>query len=211
MQIFIVYAHPSDDSFTRHVRDSFINGAEQAGHVCTISDLYAMDFRTDISEDEYFRETNLRNDLPLPADVLVEHEKINSSDAIVFIYPLFWVDVPAKLKGWFDRVWTYGFAYGENRTMKTLDKGLVLCIAGHTLENLQAYGQLDSVKITMLDDRLLDRVRAKELVVFDGTSKFDAELRKKNWDKHLETAFAKGVGIGDKVEGQQSASSGRIV
>jgi len=32
MKAFIVYCHPSDDSFTRHVRDSFIKGIEDSGN-----------------------------------------------------------------------------------------------------------------------------------------------------------------------------------
>ncbi|MGE5605893.1 MAG: hypothetical protein ACM3YE_09395 [Bacteroidota bacterium] len=31
MHVFIVYAHPSEDSFTRAVRDEFIRGLENAG------------------------------------------------------------------------------------------------------------------------------------------------------------------------------------
>ena len=93
MKVFIVYAHPSDDSFTRHVRDSFINGLEAAGHSYVLSDLYEMGFVTDMSEDEYLREANYREDLPLSDDVLIEQRKINSSDAIVFIYPVFWTEL----------------------------------------------------------------------------------------------------------------------
>jgi hypothetical protein len=32
MKVFIVYAHPSEDSFTRHIRDAFIEGLKSAGH-----------------------------------------------------------------------------------------------------------------------------------------------------------------------------------
>ena len=41
----------------------------------------------------------------------------NMCDA--FIYPVFWTEAPAKLVGWFDRVWSYGLAYGE-KTMNML-------------------------------------------------------------------------------------------
>lgn len=132
MNVFVVYAHPSEDSFTRHVRDSFIDGLKTVGHSFTISDLYKMNFVTDMSEAEYLREANYREDLPLPDDVIDEQKKINESEAIVFIYPIFWTEAPAKLVGWFDRVWTYGFSYGK-RTMKKLEKGLAICVTGHSL------------------------------------------------------------------------------
>ena len=134
MKVLIVYCHPHENSLTRLIRDSFIRGLESGGHSAVLSDLYQMDFKTDMSSDEYLREAHYRRELPVPGDVLVEQEKINASDAIAFIYPVFWSEAPAKLVGWFDRVWTYGFAYGENRTMKQLEKALVLVSAGNTLE-----------------------------------------------------------------------------
>lgn len=192
MNVFIVYAHPSEDSFTRHVRDSFIKGLDSAGHIYILSDLYKMGFNAEMSEPEYFREANYREELPLSGDVIIEQEKINSSDAIVFIYPVFWTEAPAKLVGWFDRVWTYGFAYG-NRSMKKLDKGLVICVTGHSLNNLKEYKHYDSMKTVMLGDRLFDRVKNKKMIVLDSMTKANIEKRKANWDKHLNTAFEAGL------------------
>ncbi|QQO08765.1 NAD(P)H-dependent oxidoreductase [Breznakiella homolactica] len=192
MKVFIVYAHPSEDCFTRHSRDSFIQGLEAAGHSHTISDLYKMDFRTDMTETEYLRESNYREDLPVPEDVLSEQEKINASDAITFIYPVFWTEAPAKLVGWFDRVWTYGFAYGQRR-MKQLNKGLVICTAGHEVRHLVEYGHLEAMKTVMLGDRLFDRVRNKEFVVMDAMTKGTPEARRDNWNKHLKTAYDLGA------------------
>lgn len=195
MKVFIIYAHPGggyDGSFVPHAKNSFIAGLEAAGHEYVISDLCKMDFNADMSEAEYFRESNLRTDLPVPPDVLAEQEKINSADAIVFIFPVFWADAPAKLKGWFDRVWTYGFSYGENRTMKTLEKALVLCIAGNPLEQIKQTGQYDALKTSMLSDRIHDRAKSKKMIILDGTSKFNPALRESNWEKHLKTAFAAG-------------------
>ena len=113
MKVFIVYCHPSENSFTRCVRDEFIKGLKDAGYEYTVSDLYKMDFKTDMTEQEYLRDAYYRNTPDLADDVLDEQAKINTSDAIVFIYPVFWSEAPAKLVGWFDRVWSYGFAYGE--------------------------------------------------------------------------------------------------
>ena len=194
MRVFIVYAHPSEDSFTKEVRDSFIAGLESAGHCYVLSDLYKMNFKTDMSEDEYLREAYYRRELPIPADVIAEQEKINSSDAIAFIFPLFWTDAPAKLVGWFDRVWTYGFAYGENRAMKQLEKGLVIVSAGNTMEYFHQTGILGAIEKVMLYDRLFDRVKEKELIILDATSR-EKELREQNWKAHLERVFKAGQNI----------------
>jgi NAD(P)H dehydrogenase (quinone) len=212
VKVFIVYAHPSEDSFTRHIRDRFIAGLEHAGHSYTVSDLYKMNFRSDMDESEYRREAYYRLDAPVPQDVRLEQEKINASDAIVFIYPVFWSDVPAKLKGWFDRVWTYGFAYGLQkdsehplkRGMKQLEKGLVICSAGNTMDYFRSTGILDSMERTMLNDRLFDRVKSKELVILEATSR-ELPSRESLWDKRLERVFTLGAQLGASAHLEMSA------
>lgn len=187
MKVFIVYCHPSEDSFTRHVRDSFIQGITDSGHEYILSDLYKMGFKTDMTEKEYLRDANYINSPDIAEDVKAEHEKINSSDAIAFIYPVFWTEAPAKLVGWFDRVWSYGFAYGD-KTMKELDKGLILCSAGNPIERLEEFGLLKAMKKVMFGDRLFGRVKKTEFVVFDGTSR-EKEQRIVNWDQNLKKAY----------------------
>jgi NAD(P)H dehydrogenase (quinone) len=194
LNVFIVYCHPSEESLTREVRDSFIKGLESAGHTYLLSDLYKMNFNACMSEGEYLREAFYRRDLPIPPDVEAEHEKINACDGIAFIYPVFWTSTPAKLTGWFDRVWTYGFAYGENRSMKQMEKGLALCVAGNTLEYFEQTGLGDAMKKVMLQDRLFDRVRSKEFIILDAASR-ELPKRELNREKHLQRAFDAGAGF----------------
>lgn len=198
MKVFVVYCHPSEDSFTRHVRDSFLKGITDSGHEYELSDLYRMGFRTDMSEDEYLRDSNYTTSPKLADDVLAEQAKINAADAIAFIYPVFWTEAPAKLVGWFDRVWSYGFAYGD-KTMKMLDKALFMCTTGHDLITLEQFGFLESMKNVMLGDRLAKRVGKSDFVVFDGMSK-EKKSRQDNWEKHLETAYSKGFTLFEKPE-----------
>ena len=193
MKIFIVYCHPYEDSFTKNMCDAFIKGVTDSGNEYIISDLYKMGFQTDMTEEEYIRDANYRNTPNVAKDVLAEQEKINSSDAIAFIYPVFWTEAPAKLVGWFDRAWTYGFAYGE-KTMKELDKAVILCSAGNPIEHLEEYGLLDSMKRVMLGDRLFGRAKQMEFIVFDNTSR-ENELREKNWDANLQKAYEIGKGL----------------
>ena len=82
------------------------------------------------------------------------------------------------------------YKYGE-KTMKVLDKAVILCSAGNPLERLEEFGLLDSMKRVMLGDRLFGRVKQTEFVVFDNTSR-ENELREKNWDKNLQKAYEMG-------------------
>jgi NAD(P)H dehydrogenase (quinone) len=170
--------------------DMFIKGIVDSGNEYILSDLYKMGFDPTMTEQEYLRDAYYRNTPDVASDVLAEQEKINSADAIAFIYPVFWTEAPAKLVGWFDRVWSYGFAYGE-KTMKLLDKAIILCSAGNPIERLEQFGLLDSMKKVMLGDRLFGRAREMEFIVFDNTSR-ENELREKNWDINLQKAYEKG-------------------
>ncbi len=187
MRVLVVYAHPGEDSFCHFMRDCFLEGLTTAGHTFILSDLYAMDFKTDMSEEEYNRESSYRIDLPVPADVAEEQAKINKCDAIAFIYPIFWTDAPAKLKGWFDRVWTCGFAYGEHPTMKVLKKALVIANAGNSMEYLVEKGFAESMRKVMLEDRIAHRALEKEMIILESTSKDAPALRSANWEPHLKT------------------------
>ena len=202
MKAFIVYCHPSDDSFTRNMRDAFIKGITDSENEYVLSDLYEMDFKSDISEVEYLRDAYYRDTPDVAADVLAEHKKINSSDVIVFIYPVFWTEAPAKLVGWFDRVWSYGFAYGDKK-MKLLDKGLIMCSAGNPIERLENFGLLNSMKKVMFGDRLINRVKKTEFVVFENTSREKPE-RESNWDDNLKKAYELGKTLFDKKEEEYS-------
>lgn len=46
-----------------------------------------------------------------PADVRAHQERVARADGLIFVAPVFWMGFPAILKGWFERVFAYGFAY----------------------------------------------------------------------------------------------------
>ena len=192
MKVFIVYCHPSKDSFTHDVYKSFERGLIEAGHEILVSDLYDMNFKTDMSEEEYLRETYYRAEGIKSKDVLAEQEKIQNSDAIVFIYPVFWTEAPAKLVGWFDRIWTTGFAYSPNPTMKVLEKALCIVCAGKSMDSLVETGEKSAMETVMLGDRIRNRAKEKTMVIFDGITHWNEELRSKNIPQHLLKAYEMG-------------------
>jgi NAD(P)H dehydrogenase (quinone) len=49
-----------------------------------------------------------------PKDVLEQQKKVSDADVLVFITQVFWMHFPAIVKGWMERVLTYGFAYKLN-------------------------------------------------------------------------------------------------
>lgn len=174
MKVQIIYCHPSDKSYTHEVLTLLQSKLTEEVFDVEISDLYAMGFKTDMSEEEYEREGFAKIELPIPQDVREEQRKIEAADCLIFLYPVWWSDCPAKLKGWFDRVYSVGYAYGykDNQRLEKMEKvkyGLVLCTAGHPNEYLKEIGIAESMRNVMIDDRLGMRFEHKEMIILGGT------------------------------------------
>lgn len=164
---------------------------ESAGHSYEISDLYADGFNPVMSEKEYIREGFYNLETPVAEDVLFEQKKINEADAIAFIYPDFWTSSPAMLEGWFQRVWTYGFAYGDEPSMKCLKKALFLITMGGSLKDEIRRDQLEAMKTVMVGDRIRNRAKTCEVYAFDEMTRgYDNDAnRDKNAGKYLRKVF----------------------
>lgn len=134
--------------------------------------------------------------MAVPDDVLAEQAKLNAADIWVFIYPLWWTDCPAILKGWFDRVWSVGYAYTPDHTLpgtqRPAQKALALCTAGHTELQLRESGCYQAIETTMIKDRLTTRSLEQKLVIFGGS----ADLTPQEWSdkrqQHLDKAYELG-------------------
>ncbi|RMH80373.1 MAG: flavodoxin family protein [Acidobacteria bacterium] len=104
----IVYAHPNPKSFNHAIKDRVRQVLESKGHV-EVRDLYELSFNPILSSRDF--ETLLSGGVPL--DIALEQDYIKKSELLVFVYPIWWTGMPAILKGYIDRVFSYGFAYAE--------------------------------------------------------------------------------------------------
>lgn len=121
-----VSAHPEPASLTTSLARSGIQMLREQGHEVLTSDLYAMDWDPVVRRDNLDRRgptgrvevtkngraAYLENELP--EDVAREQAKLRRADAFVVQFPLWWYGMPAILKGWFDRVFVSGFAFGTD-------------------------------------------------------------------------------------------------
>ncbi len=191
MNVLVVYCHPSQNSFTHSVKEAFVKGLTDAGHSAEICDLYAMGFSPIFSQSEYQREAYYDESKAVPEDVLTEQQKINHADIIAFIYPNFWTEAPALLLGWFQRVFTYGFAYGEHPKMKTLEKALFLVTMGGSLKDAVRREQVEAMKTVMIGDRIHNRTKSSEMIVFDEMTRGygNEKRRDENAQKFLNQAY----------------------
>lgn len=193
MKVLIIYCHPSEDSFTAEIKKSFLEGLEKAGHSHEISDLYAMGFNPVFSENEYRREAFYDGEMEIPADVAAEQRKIEWAQVIIFIYPVFWTEAPAMLTGWFQRVWTYGYAYGDPARMKQLEKALFFVTMGGSSKDAVRQRQIEAMKTVMLGDRIHDRAKESEMLIFDEMTRGYGNdgNREERFEKFKAQAFQK--------------------
>jgi len=104
----VVLANPKETCFTRDACALYIEELRARGHEVVLRDLYAMNFNPVASADD------LRGNMTgaVAADVKVEQDHVLWCDVLTFVHPIWWIDRPAILKGWVDRVMALGFAYG---------------------------------------------------------------------------------------------------
>ncbi len=124
MKVLIVFAHPEPQSLSSALRDVAITTLREAGHEVQLSDLYAMNWKAVVDAAD-FRILAPGERLRVAAasgaaqaanaltdDVKAEQAKLLWADAVILQFPMWWYGMPAILKGWVDRVYAYGFAYG---------------------------------------------------------------------------------------------------
>ncbi len=123
MKTLIVHAHPEPQSLNGSLKDLAVSTLLGAGHEVQVSDLYAMNWKAVVDATDYGPDASSPLNVvlnsgrafeagTLTADVRAEQAKLLWADMIIFQFPLWWYTMPAILKGWVDRVFTYRFAYG---------------------------------------------------------------------------------------------------
>ena len=196
-KVHIVYCHPSRTSTTHLIKEEYIRGLQENNMDYTITDLYGANFNCDLSEEEYLRENN-NIWCKLSDDVIEEQEKINDSNILTFIFPLFWMDAPAKLVGYFSRVFTKGFKYGLDKkdtgTMKILDETNFLIITGSSFDDLRRDGKIDALKTIFINDRMAGKSLRNKMYFFSETT-YEKQLVHNNKEKYAKIARS----IGRKI------------
>lgn len=124
MKVLLVFAHPEPRSLNGALRDIAIKELVAQGHEMLVSDLYADGWKSEVDRADFpllapdarFEPAAASKKAfecdALTEDVQAEIEKLLWADALIIQFPLWWFAMPAILKGWVDRVFAYGFAYG---------------------------------------------------------------------------------------------------
>jgi NAD(P)H dehydrogenase (quinone) len=105
----VIAAHPRAKSFTMAVANAYCEAVRAKGQDAKLRDLYRMNFAPTLGGDELPRPGGFT---PGP-DVIEERKLLKTVDVFAFVYP-FWLNAqPAMMKGYIERVFGFGFAYGS--------------------------------------------------------------------------------------------------
>ncbi len=127
MRVFIVHAHPEPRSFNGAMTREATAALAAAEHEVELSDLHAMGFDpvsdrrnfVTIKDAGRFRqqteEAHASEWNGFAPALQVEMDKLLWCDTLILQFPLWWLGLPAILKGWVDRVFAVGRAYGGGR------------------------------------------------------------------------------------------------
>lgn len=109
MDVLVVVAHPSPESFCHELTRRATAGLRAGGHRVEVLDLCAVGFRAAMTAEE---RAAYHTDEPIRDEMVAHHaELVRRADGIVFVYPNWWSGLPAVLKGWLERVLVPGVAF----------------------------------------------------------------------------------------------------
>ena len=114
----IIFCHPTKNSHCGKILSRVASALDHNKKQYELLDLYGINFDGYLKDIEYRRMVN-RERLVEP-DVEAAQRKITAAKTLIFIYPTWWYNMPARLKGFIDRVFSSGFAYKFFRVPKIL-------------------------------------------------------------------------------------------
>ena len=126
-KVFLVYGHYNDKSFNAAIKEEFINTVKENGNEVDVVDLYKEKFNPVYAGEK-------------PDETVLDHQKrIEASDVIVLIAPIWNFRMPAILEGWIDKVlappWAFKFKkifgnYGYPIGNLKKKKAIIFCTYG---------------------------------------------------------------------------------
>src|SRR5476651_928789 len=134
-----------------------IQSLELKGHTVTVTDLYGQGFSaiaqkwdfvtTSGGHFNYMTEQKhaVNLEMAFSPDIVAEIQKLANADTVLIITPIWWLSVPAILKGYFDRVLAMGAAWDSGRIYENgLYRGrqvMIIGAAGHPADYYKPSGR----------------------------------------------------------------------
>ncbi|KAG8463868.1 hypothetical protein KFE25_000036 [Diacronema lutheri] len=116
--VLLIHAHPLKDSFSSCLARTVCGSLQSAGHRVHMINLYEADRGKPLNasltveeRERYFKGTP-PSPYPKPSpDIAPLVQALRSADALIFVYPTWWMGVPAIVKGFVDRAFLPGISF----------------------------------------------------------------------------------------------------
>ena len=148
MKNLIIYAHPNPASLNHFLKQTVVESLEEARQEIVVRDLNQIHFNPVLSLEDMSGQR-----MGKVADaVKTEQDFMSWADRVIFIYPIWWTGMPAIIKGYIDRVFSYGFAYrydqGIQKGLLTGKKTVIINSHGKSNEEYQMMGMDKALALT---------------------------------------------------------------
>lgn len=184
MRHLIVVAHPSVNSFTMAIARAYAAEIADLGHEHKMLDLYRMSFNPILGADEL---AGVDLDHPPAADVAQAQADLRGADVLTVVYPLWWLSMPAIMKGYVDRVFARGFAYrsqaGRVHGLLAGKKCVLITLSGAPLPILVGTGGWNAVMA--LQDTHIFRTSGFDLLEHLHFDEIGPDMPKSAGDLHI--------------------------
>ncbi|MCL6705875.1 NAD(P)H-dependent oxidoreductase [Pseudomonas sp. R2.Fl] len=111
-RFLVVLAHPLKESFAAALARTVQETLEAKGYEVDLLDLYAEDFDPRLSAAERASYMTGGYDLSAVAPLV---ERLKAADGLILVFPQWWFNLPAIMKGFIDRVFVPGVAFDHDR------------------------------------------------------------------------------------------------
>ncbi|TDW44292.1 NAD(P)H dehydrogenase (quinone) [Flavobacterium sp. 270] len=189
MKNLIVYAHPNSSSLNHFFKETILESLKKSGQEVEVRDLYQLNFNPVFSLEDM----NGQRMGKVAQEIQTEQDFITWADRIIFVYPIWWTGMPAIMKGYIDRVFSYGFAYrydqGIQKGLLAGKKAIIVNSHGKSNAEYEAIG-LDRALALTSDTGIFNYCgfEIQKHFYFDKADRASSESII-DWEKQLKTVF----------------------
>lgn len=116
--MLIIYAHPNKTGHCGYILKKVEETLKKRNIPYLILDLYALNYLPVLQPDEHYTSNHCK----ISPETQEFQQLLKKEERFIFIYPTWWNNMPAILKGFFDRTMTNHFAY---RYVNFIPRGLL--------------------------------------------------------------------------------------
>ncbi|MGL4609786.1 MAG: NAD(P)H-dependent oxidoreductase [Trueperaceae bacterium] len=188
-KVLVIFGHPKLESYNNALSQAYERGARAGG--AEVKRLELANLQFSVTEAPDYSKTG-----ELEPSLKEAQELIRWADHLVFVYPTYWGDMPALLKGFIDQVFLPNFAFkyrkGSPFPEKLLKGKTARIITTMDAPVLWHYAVTRSPGINALKRATLHfcGVNPVKVTAF-GQLRYSSEVKRKGWLEKIETLAAR--------------------